>query len=431
MEKSALREVFKIGQKIEGEQPRPSNGLLQIEREIATMQKTSGKAVKVRVAVPPRQESQWSAKTEQQQLKKEVSLLDRWLVRDTALPPVSKQRSDVVPQATPELRDVERKLADVDTISRQKGYVRETIPSRGQISKERDEQRLALEQQMVENLLADDQQKRALWKMRSKPSKELIAVEEELAQVERRQDRSAKVMSVLPVVTESSHRTAVEELRRVSAEYRQIDGMLKNNLSGSLKREKKIIPHPELLEVEQKLNRLETMFPVKAGIKIKTTPSPVPQSEAPAERKEVINRELETVTKALAAGERKPGSLLSKLFPHRKTREEKKADKEAFREVLKISAKIERGSSRPSNELVEIERKLAVVDKVPWKPVKIRETIPPPNRMETERNQPHIVQEKKEMGEVLDRGKKRREQKPSKELVDLEQKLAKLKKEMR
>ncbi len=294
-----------------------------------------------------------------------------------------------------------------------------------------DEQRLALEQQMVENLLADDQQKRALWKMRSKPSKELIAVEEELAQVERRQDRSAKVMSVLPVVTESSHRTAVEELRRVSAEYRQIDGMLKNNLSGSLKREKKIIPHPELLEVEQKLNRLETMFPVKAGIKIKTTPSPVPQSEAPAERKEVINRELETVTKALAAGERKPGSLLSKLFPHRKTREEKNGDKEAFRKVLKISAKIERGSSRPSNELVEIERKLAVVDKVPWKPVKIRETIPPPNRMETERNQPHIVQEKKEMGEVLDRGKKRREQKPSKELVDLEQKLAKLKKEMR
>ncbi len=344
----AMREVLRISRKVEGKNPRPSNELLEIEQRLGELNRISEKKVKLRRDIPPRSEMGKSSIKEMIQLQNEKSIIEKRLSgvgERNDINRINIFKTGIKP--TKELSDIERRLANVDKESETvKGRVLINVPSVNVYERDNSVTQALREQR--------PRQKREL-----KRSAELEEIEKAILNVEKPFPLKTNVRTIIPDRREVKHTAAVEELKRLSEEYKNLDSVLKNDGQGTLRKRRITLPapSPELLNVEKKIAEVDVMVPQK--MKIKTELSEVLVGrELGGERKSTIDKELEEITRTLEQAEKRPSSLLERLFPKGKSASEKKKEREAVREVARISRKVEGKNRQPVNELIDVEKKL-------------------------------------------------------------------------
>ncbi len=228
-----------------------------------------------------------------------------------------------------------------------------------------------------------------------RPSSELIEIEQQLAALESQKsgrgksgitdERKIKIKTIIPSMTEIARQVAYENaklrqeralIERVIRKQTEVGSGdeekrgSRNQSGGVFTTKEKTKRTAELDEIEQAIFSVENT-PLAHG-KVKANlpaESLFPLPERLSERKNIIDSELQRVTGALKRAEKKPSSLLARLFTgelgrrRRETKAAKKLAQEAVREVMRISRRIEGKTPRPSNELIEIEQQLAVLGK--------------------------------------------------------------------
>ncbi len=348
----AMREVLRISRKVEGKNPRPSNELLEIEQRLRELDRITEQKVKLRKDIPTRSEMGKVIIKEMIQLQNEKAIIEKRLSgvgERNDFNRINILKTGIKP--TKELSDIERRLANVDTESEKvKGRVLITVPSVNVYEREKGVTEALREQR--------PRQKREL-----KRSPELEEIEKAILNVEKPFPLKTNVRTIIPD-RRAKHVAAIEELKRLSEEYRDVDSVLKNDGEGTLRKRRIAMPtpSPELLNVEKKIAEVEVMVPRKMKIKRELSGILV-EKEMGGERKSTIDKELEEITRTLEQGERRPASLLERLFPKGKSASEKKKEREAVREVARISRKVEGKNRQPVNELIDVEKKLEKLKK--------------------------------------------------------------------
>ncbi len=346
--RKAMREVLRISRKVEGKNHRPSNELLEIEQRLGELDRITEKKVKMRRDIPPRSEMGKLTIKEMIKLQNEKAIIEQRLSgigERNDINRINILKTGIRP--TKELSDIERRLANVDTESEKvKRRVLINVPSVNVYERDNSVTHALREQR--------PRQKREL-----KRSPELEEIEKAILDVEKPFPLKTNVRTIIPDRREVKHTAAVEELKRLSEEYREVDSVIKRDGEGTLRKRRIAMPapSPELLKVEKRIAEVDTIIPQKMKIKTEITPFNY-EHEQKGERKEAIDKELEEITRTLEQGEKRPASLLERLFSKGKSASEKKKEREAVREVARISRKVEGKNRKPANELIDVEKKL-------------------------------------------------------------------------
>ncbi|MBI2102320.1 hypothetical protein HYT55_00640 [Candidatus Woesearchaeota archaeon] len=259
---------------------------------------------------------------------------------------------------------------------------------------------------------------------------ELRAVEKSISKVEDMATEKVKVRWHLPPL---SVRNAFDERKRVmEKELQTVAEKLQREEAAAPGVKREIKRTKELEDIENEINGVESVL-MKHG-KMKTTiPSMATASKDMLhERKVIIDKELGRVTGVLARAEKRPTSLLAQLFS-RERRRETRAARLAMRDVLRITRRLEGRQQRPSNELVDVEQRLATLQKMSEKGQKlnVRTTIPSMQEITKQVAYENArLREEKAMVETLlkapMRGKEailERETKKTKELEEIEREI--------
>ena len=396
----ARRDVLRISRKVEGKEAQPSNELLEIERKIFDLDKIKEKNVKIRKDIPTLLERGKQTVKEILLLEKEKAKIERNLERvDESKSSGSLQR---LVRPTKELSDIEQRLANVDGETEiVKGKVLTSVASVNVYDRE-------------SGLKEALRQQRPLQKRELKRSPELEEIEKAIMEVEKPISQQKKSRTAILSSIPTRQNRAVEELRELAKEYHDVDLLLKGEIQETLRKRRIAMPTPsrELLNVERKIAQVETMFPRKVKIK-REIPGASIGLELGNEKKSNIDKELDEITRALQRAEKRPISLLESLFPRRKSKTELHREKEAIRDVVRISKTVKGMDQIHTNELDDVERQLANVEKEGEKiKQKVITRIATVNVFRKETDIEEVLRER--------RATLKREVKPSRELMKIE-----------
>ncbi len=337
-------------EKGEQKQLEPSKELIAIERRIIGLDRIKEENVKVRRDIPTLLERGKQTVREILLLEKEKAKIERNL-GNISENNVGQNRQRAV-QPTAELNEIEEKIANVEKETRKlKGKVLANVATVNAYERESELQE-ALRRQ------------RPLQKQEIQRSAELEKIEKEIREVKRLSWQQRNKRTTWQPSISVGQNSAVEELRRLKEEYRDVELLLKGETQETLRKRRIALPvrSAELLNVEKMLAQVNTMLPEKMRIK-RETPGRMPEKEEGRERKVVMDKELDAITKTLQRAEKRPISLLESLFPRWKSRPEQRKERAAAREVEMVSRAVEKGGQRHFNELHDVEQQLANVER--------------------------------------------------------------------
>ena len=302
-----------------------------------------------------------------------------------------------------ELGEVEQRLADVEReVQQRKGKVLTNVSTVNVYGRETDIRDVLREQRPIKQ-------------REVKSSAELAEIDRAIQEVEKPFSQKKNIRTTILSSIPPRQSAVVEELRKLSQEYHDVDQLLKGEIQETLRKRRINIPRssPELRQVENKIAQVETMFPLRMKIK-RETASTIPEKEQGKERRALLDKELDQVTRTLQQAEKRSGSLLESLFPRWKSREERKMGRAAVREVAIGSGKGGVRNEKHARELETVEQRLADVE---------REAQQRKGKVLTNVSTVNVYGRETDIRDVLreQRPIKQREVKSSAELVEIDQ----------
>ncbi|MBI4152115.1 right-handed parallel beta-helix repeat-containing protein [Candidatus Woesearchaeota archaeon] len=385
--------------------------LQDVEKLIRSVEKMPLSQVKIKTTIPavsPAQDIRERKKIIERELETVTGVLAAAEKRPTSLSAFfSRKRRPTI--FDDELRNIDRRIGAVESLPEKHGRMKTTIPTlspavaRWEIIQER-KKAIDKELQRVTGDLARAERRpsslldRLLAGKRTRETKaartalkdvlrinrkigsgeqgnELTEIEKQLAHLDKMKRQKVKMRTVIPSMKEIVRQVEYERAR-LREERTAIENLLENK---AVLNRKTTAVHvkktKELEEIERALGAVETMPTARSKMRTAIPVLPPATTIAARERRSSIDAELREITSTLTRAETKPASLLGSLFG-RKQKREKKSERDALKDVLRIARRIEKSGARAGNELVDIERELARVDKTGGQKVRLRETIP-------------------------------------------------------